>query len=60
LDRLRATFPAPPGEWVTVSTATIGTGASGDIRSATPHMNESSIISPTTKIDLLANVELIF
>src|SRR5204862_4757299 len=47
-----ATFPAPPRRYVSSSTSTTGTGASGEIRRTFPQMNSSSMTSPTVRITL--------
>src|SRR5215831_11109800 len=46
--QLRATFPAPPIRYSFLSNETIGTGASGEMRSTFPHMYVSSMRSPIT------------
>src|SRR5262245_6876424 len=45
---LRATFPAPPGEALSRSIRTTGTGASGEIRPTLPQRKRSTIRSPRT------------
>src|SRR5580658_9435600 len=44
-----ATLAAPPGRSLRCAARTIGTGASGEIRSTSPQIYLSSITSPTTR-----------
>src|SRR6266404_4888804 len=51
----RATLAAPPNRNSLAAARTIGTGASGEMRSTAPHTYSSSIKSPTTRIDTSAH-----
>src|SRR5689334_1789611 len=45
-----ATFAAPPSRYVSSTTSTTGTGASGEMRPTLPQMNSSSMTSPRMRI----------
>ena len=47
---LRATLPAPPSDSASRSTASTGTGASGEILETRAYRKRSSMTSPTTRI----------
>ena len=46
--KFKATFAAPPIRFSFLSMVTMGTGASGEMRSTFPHMYASIITSPIT------------
>src|SRR6056297_2741505 len=57
-ERLFITLPAPPSVWLSFSTATTGTGASGEILSTLPHRYSSSIKSPMTSTRRSLNLSM--